>query len=84
MVPLTQAALTNGDCNSTIKRKKTGLPSWLTKDPGELTKDPGELTMTSWLCLTISLLFKGPECTIKSFYLLQKEKASSCYFFKHS
>ena len=37
MVPLTQAALTNGDCNSTIKRKKTGLPSWLTKDPGELS-----------------------------------------------
>ena len=36
MAPLTQAALTNGDCNSTVKRKKQGFLAGLQKILGNL------------------------------------------------
>lgn len=78
MVPLTQAALTNGDCILQSKERKQGFLVYLQKILGNLQWQVG------YVWQTISLLFKGPEWTIKSFYLLQKEKASSCRYFKHS
>lgn len=48
MAPLTQAALTNGDCNSTVKRKKQGFLAGLQKILGNLQWQVGYVWQSAY------------------------------------